>query len=148
MEVCAVCWNEIEERDPPGAGSMLFHSGCLPACRFCNRDLSSRRSGLGFRGGTEWSDEWGYAARLESAACPGLFGRRGAARLRGWVGDLRFGRPVWALPRGGGKYVVASGPAEGQLNWAARSRPRWRRRARSGSSRSASSSAAAQARRC
>ena len=70
MEVCAVCWNEVEERDPPGAGSMLFHSGCLPTCRFCNRVYRVDEAGWDFRGGTEWSDEWGYAARLESAACP------------------------------------------------------------------------------
>jgi hypothetical protein len=70
MEVCAVCWQEIDEPDPPGAGSMLFHRACLPTCRFCDCPYTIDQAGWDFRGGTQWSDEWGYLPRLESAACP------------------------------------------------------------------------------
>ena len=70
MDTCAVCLELVEEPDPHGAGSMLFHSTCLPTCRFCNRPYAVDESGWDFRGGTHWSDEWGYVSKLESAACP------------------------------------------------------------------------------
>ena len=70
METCAVCTELIEDDDPHGAGVMLFHTRCLPACRFCDRRYTIDEASWDFRGGTAWSDEWGYVPRLESAACP------------------------------------------------------------------------------
>jgi hypothetical protein len=69
MDVCAVCGQEVG--DPAvGVGSMLFHLGCLPACKFCERPYVVQEAGWDFRGGVVWSDEWGYMPQLESAACP------------------------------------------------------------------------------
>jgi hypothetical protein len=70
VEICAICLAAIDEADPPGAGLMLFHTGCCPACRFCGRTYELDEAGWDFRGGTEWSDEHGFISRLESAACP------------------------------------------------------------------------------
>jgi hypothetical protein len=70
VEVCAVCGDLIEEPGAVGAGVMLFHSDCLPACRFCGRLYVADEAGWDFRGGTAWSDDLGYVQRLESAACP------------------------------------------------------------------------------
>ena len=70
MEVCAACGKLVEDSRALGVGSMLFHRQCLPACRFCRRAYAVSESGWDFRGGVGWSDEWGYVARLESAACP------------------------------------------------------------------------------
>lgn len=79
MHVCAVCWEEIEDEHPPGAGSLYFHPHCLPNCRFCRRAYAIDEAGWDFRGAVEWSDEWGYVPLLQSAACPecsDLGGRR------------------------------------------------------------------------
>ena len=70
MELCAVCWRQIEEHDPPGVGDLLFHWTCTPGCRFCRRPYRTDEAGWDFRGATEWSDEWGYVPRVTSAACP------------------------------------------------------------------------------
>jgi hypothetical protein len=68
-EVCAICGREIDEDRPLGIGTMLFHTACLPACRFCERPYVVEEAGWDFRGGVAWSDEWGYVPRLEAAAC-------------------------------------------------------------------------------
>ena len=70
IDVCAVCGCEVDEEQPVGLGTMLFHPACLPGCRFCERQYALNEAGWDFRGGVAWSDEWGYAPRLESAACP------------------------------------------------------------------------------
>jgi hypothetical protein len=69
MEVCAVCGEELGAQSV-GIGSMLFHLGCLPTCKFCERPYMVQEAGWDFRGGVAWSDEWGYVPRFESAACP------------------------------------------------------------------------------
>lgn len=69
MEFCAGCGRPIQERDPLGAGTMLFHRACCPVCRFCGARYTLDAAGWDFRGGTVWSSEWGYLCRLESAAC-------------------------------------------------------------------------------
>jgi hypothetical protein len=79
METCAVCTELIDEPDPLGAGVMLFHRACLPCCRFCERRYQADQAEWDFRGGTAWSDEWGYVITLQSATCPecsDLGGRR------------------------------------------------------------------------
>ena len=70
MDLCAVCLEEITDPNPPGAGSMVFHAACVPTCRFCGARYGISEAGWDFRGGTEWSDAWGFVSRLESAACP------------------------------------------------------------------------------
>ncbi|MBA2447082.1 MAG: hypothetical protein H0V51_03555 [Chloroflexi bacterium] len=70
LEVCAVCGDEVVEPAPIGIGSMLFHAGCLPRCRFCDRPYNLDEAGWDFRGGVAWSDQWGYVPRLHAAACP------------------------------------------------------------------------------
>jgi hypothetical protein len=68
-ENCAVCSAELDEERPVGVGSMVFHAGCLPACRFCGRPYTLDEAGWDFRGGVAWSGERGYLPRLQSAAC-------------------------------------------------------------------------------
>ena len=69
LDSCAVCSTLVEEERPVGIGSMLFHSGCLPTCRFCRRPYRLDEAGWDFRGGVAWTDESGYVPRLQSAAC-------------------------------------------------------------------------------
>ena len=69
-EVCAVCEQEIEEDAPVGVGTMLFHTACVPSCQFCTRAYVVEEAGWDFRGGTAWSDDWGYVQAVQAVTCP------------------------------------------------------------------------------